>query len=775
MKEPGATPQPYLGLVLEELRSLVAALPESRRPDSNPYGFPWDLVVCAAVVGFFAVLLFLWRSFRSVRSPLYVGREQKLAATLSGLIEEKCKLLEKFSLIQKEYEGYEIESSLEDASFEKAAAEARSLEAACEKLNRSNSELEDEILCLEKEFKEEKSKHSQQEELMADISQRIQSLEDESKSLKSQIAEAKIICKIFNMNEERQEIATKDALNENSQLQESQKQLLQEAEVWKEQVSELNKQKITFEDSKVHAEQVLNDKENHIKTLTGCLLKMKDPAAVLGEDITDDDNLELEVNGELENGAYSDDPPKGALKKLIHAAKLNVSLKTSEGERNYIIIQLSEVDKTKEELTERIKNLQTQHASLQSENMYFESENQKLQQKLKIMTELYQENEMKLHRKLTVEENYRIQEEEKLSKVEKKISHTTEGMETYRKLAKDLEEELERTINFYQRLVASYEKKGHHNWLAAQTAERNLNDLRKENAHNRQKLTEKEFKFELLEKDTRAPDVSKTAFGREHSPYGPSPLGQPSSETRAFLSPKTLLEGPLRLSPVPPGGGGRGPRGPGNPLDHQITNERGETSCDTLTNPHRAPSDTGSLSSPWEQDRRMMFPPPGQSYPDSAPPPQRKGRFYSNSDRLSGPAELRSVNMPSLDKMDGSMPSEMESSRNDAKDDPGNLNVSDSSLAAENEATGTSFVPPPLAPIRGPLFPVNTRGPFMRRGPPFPPPPPGTMFGGSRGYYPPRDFPGPPRAPFAMRNIYPPRGFPPYLHPRPGFYPNPTF
>uniref|UniRef100_A0A2K5LKT4 CTAGE family member 5 n=1 Tax=Cercocebus atys TaxID=9531 RepID=A0A2K5LKT4_CERAT len=727
MKEPGATPQPYLGLVLEGLRSLVAALPESRRPDSNPYGFPWDLVV--------------------FRSRLYVGRETKLAATLSGLIEEKCKLLEKFSLIQKEYEGYEVESSLEDASFEKAAAEVRSLEAACERLNRSNSELEDEILCLEKEFKEEKSKHSQQDELMADISKRIWSLEYESKSLKSQIAEAKIICKIFNMNEERQEIAIKDALNENSQLQESWKQLLQEAEVWKEQVSELNKQKITFEDSKVHAEQVLNDKENHIKTLTG-------------------------LNGELENGAYLDDPPKGALKKLIHAAKLNVSLKTSEGERNHIIIQLSEVNKTKEELIERIKNLQTQHASLQSENMYFESENQKLQQKLKIMTELYQENEMKLHRKLTIEENYRIEEEEKLSKVEKKISHTTEGLETYRKLAKDLEEELERTINFYQRQVVSYEKKGHDNWLAAQTAERNLNDLRKENAHNRQKLTEKEFKFELLEKDPCAPDVSKTAFDKEHSPYGPSPLGWPSSETRAFLSPKTLLEGPLRLSPVLPWGGGRGP---GNPLDHQITNERGDPSCNTLTDPHRAPSDTGSLSSPWEQDRKMMFPPPGQSYPDPAPPPQRKDRFYSNSDRLSGPAELRSVNMPSLDKMDGSMPSEMESSRNDAKDDPGNLNVPDSSLAAENEATGTSFVPPPLAPIRGPLFPVDTRGPFMRRGPPFPPPPPGTMFGGSRGYYPPRDFPGPPRAPFAMRNIYPPRGFPPYLHPRPGFYPNPTF
>ena len=36
-------------------------------------------------------------------------------------------------------------------------------------------------------------------------------------------------------------------------------------------------------------------------------------------------------------------------------------------------------------------------------------------------------------------------------------------------------------------------------------------------------------------------------------------MGRPSSETRAFLSPPTLLEGPLRLSPMLPGaGGGRG-------------------------------------------------------------------------------------------------------------------------------------------------------------------------------------------------------------------------
>ncbi|XP_027953351.1 melanoma inhibitory activity protein 2 isoform X2 [Eumetopias jubatus] len=721
MEGPRTAPQSYLGLVLEKLRRVVAALPEDMR-GPNPYGFPWELVICAGVVGFFVVLLFLWRSFQSVRSRLYVGRENKLAVELSTLIDEKCKLLEKFSIVQKECEG--LESSLKDASFEKST-ETQSLEAVYENLNKSKSELEDEILFLKNQLEEERSKHSEQDELMVDISKRIQSLEDESKSLKSQVAEAKTTFKIFQMNEERLKIAIKDALSENSQLQESQKQLLQDAEEWKEQVSQLNKQKITFEDSKVYAEQVLCDKENHIKSLTERLIKMKDWAAVLGEDITNDDNLELEMS-ESEN----DNQPKGALKKLIHAAKLNASLKTLEGERNQIYIQLSEVDKTKEELTECIKNLQTEQASLQSENIQFESENQKLQQKLKVMTELYQENEMTLHRKLTVEENYRLEKEEKLSKADEKISHAAEELETYRKRAKDLEEELARTIHSYQGQIISHERKAHDNWLAARTAERNLNDLRKENAHNRQKLTETEFKFELLEKDPYALDVPNTAFGR-------------------------------------------GSRGPGNPLDHQNTNERGESSCDRLADAHRALSDTGSLSPPWEQDRRMMIPPSGQAYPDPAFPPQRQDRFYSNSGRLSGPAELRNFNMPSLDKVDGPMSSEMESSRNDKKDDLGNLNVPDSSFPAESEATGPGFIPPPLIPIRAPLFPMDTRGPFMRRGPPFPPPPPGSMYGAPRDYFPPRDFPGPPHPPFAMRNVYAPRGFPHYFPPRAGFFPPP--
>ncbi|XP_072485882.1 melanoma inhibitory activity protein 2 isoform X14 [Notamacropus eugenii] len=677
---PRAAAQLYYGLVLEKLRNVVAALPEDMRPGTDLYGFPWEMVLCAVTVGFFIVLLFLCRGFYSVKSRLYVGREKQLAKKVSELVEEKCKILKKLSLCQREYEN--LESSLKDENFERESSETPNLEVSYEKLNRANSALTDEIHSLETDLKEEKSKRSEQDELMADIKKRIQSLEDESKSIKSQVAEAKTTLKVFQLNEERLKTSIEDALQENSHLQESQKQLLQEAKGWNERLNELNEQKKIFETSKTNMEQVITNKESQIKSLTECLLKMKDWATALGEDNVNDNHCETEINSDSAVGDHLDDHQKQTVKKLIYAAKLNACLKTLEAERNHIYSQLSDEDKIKEELKGQIQVLQTEQVSLQTENAYFESEVQKLQQKLKVMTELYQENEMKLHRRLTVEEKDRLQKEEKLSKAGEKISHASEELNSYRERAKDLEEELERTIRSYESQITAHEKKAHDNWLSARAAERHLNDLKKENAHNRQKLTETEFKCDLLEKDPYALDVPNRSFGR-------------------------------------------GSRGPGHPLEYQNANERGE-----LSDPHRAPSDTGSLSPPWDRDRRMMIP-----------------------------------------HSDEGASSEMESSRNDTKDDFGNLNMPDPSLAPQSEVAGPGFVPPPL--VRGPLLPMDPRGSKMRRGPPITPPLPGAMYGPPRGYFPASNFPGPPHPQLSMRNVYPPRAFPPYLPSREGFFPPP--
>ncbi|XP_047375851.1 melanoma inhibitory activity protein 2-like [Sciurus carolinensis] len=621
MEGPKAAPQSYWDLGLEKIFRVVPALPEDGRPGPNPDTFRPELVICAAI-GFFTVFLFLWRSVQSVRSRLYVRREKKLALELSELIEKKCNLLDKVSLLQKEHEG--LQSSFKDANPEKASKEVQYLEIILEMLNRSKSKLEDETLSLETKLKEEKSKRSEQDELMGDISKRIKSLEDESTSIITQVTEDKTTLRLVQMNEEDLKEAIKETLNENYQLQESQKHLLREAEVWKEKVSDLRKQKITLKNSKIQAEQVLSDKESHIKSLTERLLKIKDQSPVPGEDLTGDGNLEMERKSELEIGAHLGNQPKEALKELLYAAELNASLDTLEGERRQMYTLLSEVDKTKEDLRERIKNLQNEQESLQSENTQFENKNQKLQEKFKLKMEEHQENTLKLHRKLIVEKKCRLEEEERFSEVERKINHAAKELETYRNRAKDLDEELDTIVHYYERRSIFYEKKAQDNALAAWRAEKNLNYFKTVNANKRQKLTDMELQFKLLE-DPYAPNVFNTAFARGQSPYGPSPLSGPSSEMRAFPFKK---KGPPRLSPLYPGKGGRGSGGPEDPLDHHINNERGEASSGIVSDPHRAPAGTGPLSSPWELEHKMMIPPQGRPHSDPTWIQRQHGYYY---------------------------------------------------------------------------------------------------------------------------------------------------
>ncbi|XP_057883017.1 melanoma inhibitory activity protein 2 isoform X1 [Melospiza georgiana] len=757
------------------------------RPGPDLYGFPWEIVICAGIVGALTILLFLYRSYQSVRSRLYVGREKQLANKVAELVEEKCKILEKLSLCKKEFEDLQL--SLKDGNTLKESTDASFIEEMHEKLNKSNLKLNEKIENLEKELEEEKSKQLENDTLVAEIQEKVESLENEEKSIQSQIDEAKSTLKVYQINTERLKTSVQDAVDENSHLQESEKQLLQEAEGWGERLSELNEQTKMFESSKTDVEEVLKNKESQIKSLTQYILNMKDWSSAIQEDgDTEDNHWDTDIKGETESGEPLDDEQKRTVKKLIYAAKLNACLKTMEAERDQMYSKLSDENKAKEELMERIETLQSQQASLQSENESFESEVQKLQQKLKVMTELYQENEMKLHRKLTVEERERLQKEEKLSKVDEKIIHAAEELNTYRERAKDLEEELERTIRSYENQITSHEKKAHDNWLTARAAERHLNDIKKENSHNRQKLTEAEFKLELLEKDPYALDIPMRPFGREHSPYGPSPMGRPSSETRAFLSPPTLLEGPLRLSPMlPGGGGGRGSRGPA--AMYEAGSERGELNSDRLTDAHRPPSDTGSLSPPWERERRIILPPPGEPYADPALPARRQERFFPNppnTGRLSGPAELRAYNVQSFDKTDGQTSSEQSPRKEPSGEgmkDHSNLSNSlpDQLLAPESEAVASGFAPPPFPPVRPPLMPVDPRAPpvpFMRRGPPFPPPPPAAIYGprecfpGPRECFPARDF-GPPRPPLPIRNPFPMRPYPHYPPPRPGFLPPP--
>lgn len=96
---------------------------------------------------------------------------------------------------------------------------------AYKKAARDTAKLRGQILT---ELKEDQLRHFQQQQSrMVEISNRIRSLVLESKLLPSKVAEATVA--LFHIGKERLPGAMIDALSENSQLQESQTQLLQEA------------------------------------------------------------------------------------------------------------------------------------------------------------------------------------------------------------------------------------------------------------------------------------------------------------------------------------------------------------------------------------------------------------------------------------------------------------------------------------------------------------------------------------------------------------------
>ncbi|OCT57284.1 melanoma inhibitory activity protein 2 isoform X2 [Xenopus laevis] len=751
---------PAVSLIMKITNQVMSSLSDLL-PDSDLYGCSWEVVIFTALLGFSTVLLFTCRTVRSIKSRCYAGREKKLGAKFSEAVNGKSEVLQKLSVVQKQYE--DVQQSLLDSSHRRLVTEIAEQKTLQEKLQKSNCDFEEKILKLEKEVEEEKALGMELETEIANVNEKIKTLEDDLKKGKSQKEEIRTTMKVFEINQGRLETSFQDAIEETSHLQESIKQLSKEAEGWEERFSELaeNSKMLTSSVDAMHED--MNNKQIQIKSLIDNLLKIKDWGPETDEGDEAEDISIPNLKWDFENGEPLADPQKRTIKKLIYAAMLNASLRSIESEKKQLYDNLSDEMKVKEQLLECINNLQNTKQSMLSEKVQLEGEVENMKQKMSVMSEMYQENEKKLHRKLTVQEKERIQKEEKLSKVDEKIHLATGELFTVKTRVKELEDEIEKTVYSYQSQVTSYEKKSHDNWLTARAAERHLSEIKKETAHLRQKLIEAEYKVELLEKDPFALDVIH-AIGRDSSPYGISPIGR-LPDSRAFLSPPTLLEGPLRLSPMLPGAD-RGAR-PGYYPAHGGVKERGDINAERKADHQRTHSDAGSLSPPWDRDHKASMPPPGLPYPELPFPSRRPERFYqypAPSGRFSGPAELtRNHGKSFSDQPDGQSAN---TSRNGSEENDNCHGGSSQQLMAGEaaEVPPMAYAAHPLPPMRIPLLPMDPRGHYFRR--PFPmQPPPVDM-------YPPPEYAGIPPIHATMRSPLPPQHYPPFpMHGDPFFPP----
>ncbi|XP_034714217.1 transport and Golgi organization protein 1 homolog isoform X3 [Etheostoma cragini] len=733
---------------------VVSTLPDDIRPGPDLYGVPWEPVIITSVVGLVTMLLFTCRCYSSVKSRMYQGKERRMAEQVAQLLDEKCKVLETLSKCQQEYD--DLESSLMDSGVLAQTQKTEHLEVKARQLEHAKRELDRDLEELKDQLDQQREHRIEQEKRIAVLEESMKTFEEETKDLQSQEEQAQTTLKVYNMNSDRLQRNLETAGEENTLLQESNAQLRQQVEGWAERVSELEAEMSRCEVAHGGMLQDVANKDERIMSLTDRLLSMKAWDSELEEEEDEEGEGKEASNGTAgrgkENGRGDILDTQGHLQKvqkLIYAAKLNADLKSVDEDKDRLFAKLNDEVKAKEDLQARIEELDNEKLSLQSDTEQYSDQVQRLQQKLQIMTEMYQENELKLHRLLTVEEKERMQKEDKLNKADKNITMAMEELSNYRQRAGEMEEELEKTKQSYQTQMSAHEKKAHNNWLAARAAERELADIRRENALFRQKLTDTQFKLDALDKDPYALDslARPLPFRAERSPYGPSPLGRPASETRAFLSPPTLMDGPpARLSP-------RVSRGPVEPPGSHGEMERSG-------GPH---SDSGSISPTWERDRRA--PPPGAPGLSGYMFPEQGGPMYRRPPPgalglLPPPGPLHPRGLPPLPHHPADMADGLyrENSHGPGEQEHRESGPGDRRTPPEMDPR-MGGAPPPGPPM-GPMD-----GPYPRRSPYGPPPP---------DFYPPRGPGGPAMmpmwAPPRPGMMFPPR-FPPGGPPHPHFAP----
>ncbi|XP_032357116.1 cTAGE family member 5 isoform X3 [Etheostoma spectabile] len=720
---------------------IVSTLPDDIRPGPDLYGVPWEPVIITSVVGLVTMLLFTCRCYSSVKSRMYRGKEQWMAEQVAQLLDEKCKVLETLSKCQQEYD--DLESSLRDSGVLAQTQKTEHLEVKARQLEHAKRELDKDLEELKDQLDQQREHRIEQEKRIAVLEESMKTFEEETKDLQSQEEQAQTTLKVYNMNSDRLQRNLETAGEENTLLQESNAQLRQQVEGWAERVSELEAEMSRCEVAHGGMLQDVANKDERIMSLTDRLLSMKAWDSDLEEEEDEEGEGKEASNGTAgkgkENGRGDILDSQGHLQKvqkLIFAAKLNADLKSVDEDKDRLFAKLNDEVKAKEDLQARIEELDNEKLSLQSDTEQYSDQVQTLQQKLQIMTEMYQENELKLHRLLTVEEKERMQKEEKLNKADKNITMAMEELSNYRQRAGEMEEELEKTKQSYQTQISAHEKKAHNNWLAARAAERELADIRRENALFRQKLTDTQFKLDALDKD----------------PYALDSLARPL--------PFRVSRGPVE----PPGGHGEMERSGG---------------------PH---SDSGSNSPTWERDRRA--PPPGPPGLSGYMFPEQGGPMYRRPPPgalglLPPPGPLHPRGLPPLpphpvDMADGSY---RENSHGPGEQEHRESGPGDRRTPPEMDPRMGGAPPPgpPMGPMDGPYPRRSPYGPpppdfYPPRGPGGPtmmpmwaPPPPGMMF-------PPRFPPGGPphphfappmRPPFPDGHLHPSMGLPPPQQPLP--------
>ncbi|KAM5144814.1 transport and Golgi organization protein 1 homolog [Callospermophilus lateralis] len=513
--------------LIAKLLELFTTLPDEYQPGPDFYGLPWEPVVFTVFFGFVSFAIFFWRTV------LVVITEQQISQKIINFMKENEELKEKFSKYEQKMK--ESKKQVQETMKQNMilSDEATKYKDKIKLLEKAKELLDEKAKSLHVMLESEREQKAKNHDLIMENKKSIEKLKDVIAVNTSELSELQVVLNEAKLREEKVKLEYCQLQKENTMLKKKKEQLQQEVKDWSTSHTELSEQIKSFEKSQKDLLVALNHKDDTINALTNYITQLN---RLQCESESEDQNREDESD-ELTNGEVAGDRNekiKDQIKQMMDVSRTQTTISVVEEDLKLLQLKLRASMSTKCNLEDQIKKLEGDYNSLQSSKVELEEECKTLRQKVEILNELYQKNEMALQKKLSQEECERLEKEQRLSAADEKMVSAVQEVKNYKRRIEEMEEELQKTEHSFKNQIAMHEKKAHDNWLKARSAERAIAEEKREAANLRQKLLEMTQKMAMRQDE---PVIVKPMPGRpnlqnpprrgplsHNGSFGPSPV-----------------------------------------------------------------------------------------------------------------------------------------------------------------------------------------------------------------------------------------------------------
>ncbi|KAM5126127.1 transport and Golgi organization protein 1 homolog [Callospermophilus lateralis] len=460
--------------------------------------------------------------------------EQQIAQKIINFMKDDEELIQKFSKYEQKMK--ESKKQIQETMKQNMilSDEATKYKDKIKLLEKAKEFLDERAKSLHVMLESEREQNAKYHDLIMENKKSIEKLKDVISVNTSEFSELQIVFNEAKLREEKVKLECCQLQEKNTMLTKTKEQLQQEVKDWSTSHAELSEQIKSFEKSQKDLLVALNHKDNTINALTNYITQLN---RLQCESESEDQNREDESD-ELTNGEVAGDRNekiKDQIKQMMDVSRTQTTISVVEEDLKLLQPKLRASMSTKCNLEDQIKKLEEGDCnSLQSSKVGLEEECKTLRQKVEILNELYQKDEMAIQKKLSQEECERLEKEQQLSAADEKVVSAVQEVKNYKRRIEELEEELQKTERSFKNQIATHEKKAHDNWLKARSAERAIAEEKREAANLRQKLLEMTQKMAMRQDE---PVIVKLMPGRpnlqnpprrgplsHNGSFGPSPV-----------------------------------------------------------------------------------------------------------------------------------------------------------------------------------------------------------------------------------------------------------